>query len=108
MWWLSLPDFSVMKYPQKRGFGMQKNHPQKWGWHSFFGPDNVVKHINHTHRNRIVLPTPNSKNMKRIWLLLLIAGCIRVAQAQVEYVDPSMGGQGVLLEPTKPTVSLPN
>jgi predicted alpha-1,2-mannosidase len=30
------------------------------------------------------------------------------AQAQVEFVDPSMGGQGVLLEPTRPTVSLPN
>src|ERR1700677_4945828 len=46
--------------------------------------------------------------MKRIWLLLLITGCCGLAQAQVEYVDPSMGGQGVLLEPTKPTVSLPN
>ncbi|MEI9866076.1 MAG: glycoside hydrolase domain-containing protein [Limisphaerales bacterium] len=33
---------------------------------------------------------------------------ISVAQAQVEYVDPSMGGQGFMLEPTKPTVSLPN
>src|ERR1035437_4511408 len=31
-----------------------------------------------------------------------------VARAQVEYVDPSMGGQGILLEPTRPTVSLPN
>jgi predicted alpha-1,2-mannosidase len=30
------------------------------------------------------------------------------ARAQVEYVDPSMGGQGILLEPTRPTVSLPN
>lgn len=29
-------------------------------------------------------------------------------QAQVEYVDPSMGGQGFMLEPTHPTVSLPN
>jgi predicted alpha-1,2-mannosidase len=29
-------------------------------------------------------------------------------RAQVEYVDPSMGGQGFLLEPTRPTVSLPN
>lgn len=31
-----------------------------------------------------------------------------IARAQVEYVDPSMGGQGILLEPTRPTVSLPN
>ncbi|HXB60267.1 MAG TPA: GH92 family glycosyl hydrolase [Candidatus Acidoferrales bacterium] len=45
---------------------------------------------------------------KQIWLLVLIAGWVGVACAQVEYVDPSMGGQGVLLEPTKPTVSLPN
>jgi len=36
---------------------------------------------------------------------LFLAG---LAQAQVDYVDPSMGGQGFLLEPTKPTVSLPN
>ena len=32
----------------------------------------------------------------------------KTAQAQVEYVDPSIGGQGFLLEPTRPTVSLPN
>src|SRR6201995_4354436 len=31
-----------------------------------------------------------------------------LAQAQVEYVDPAMGGQGFMLEPTRPTVSLPN
>src|SRR6267142_7120161 len=29
-------------------------------------------------------------------------------RAQVEHVDPSMGGQGFMLEPTRPTVSLPN
>jgi len=34
--------------------------------------------------------------------------CAGLAQAQVDYVDPTMGGQGVLLEPTRPTVSLPN
>ena len=28
--------------------------------------------------------------------------------AQVEYVDPNIGGVGYLLEPTRPTVSLPN
>ena len=37
--------------------------------------------------------------------MLLIAS---LASAQVEYVDPSMGGQGFMLEPTRPTVSLPN
>jgi len=29
-------------------------------------------------------------------------------RAQVELVDPTMGGQGFMLEPTRPTVSLPN
>jgi predicted alpha-1,2-mannosidase len=49
------------------------------------------------------------KNMiKRICLLLLAVGCVGIARAQVEYVDPSMGGQGFLLEPMRPTVSLPN
>ena len=44
-----------------------------------------------------------------IRFLALTALCwICRAQAQVEFVDPSMGGQGVLLEPTRPTVSLPN
>src|ERR1039458_6424265 len=37
--------------------------------------------------------------------MLLIAS---LASAQVEYVDPSMGGQGFMLEPTRSTVSLPN
>lgn len=34
--------------------------------------------------------------------------CAGAATAQVEYVDPSIGGQGFMLEPTKPTVQLPN
>jgi predicted alpha-1,2-mannosidase len=37
--------------------------------------------------------------------LLLTAGA---AVAQVEYVDPTIGNVGILLEPTRPTVSLPN
>jgi predicted alpha-1,2-mannosidase len=44
-------------------------------------------------------------------LLLLIGGVLLAAapmQAQVEYVDPTIGGIGFLLEPTRPTVSLPN
>lgn len=31
-----------------------------------------------------------------------------LASAQVEYVDAAIGGQGFMLEPTRPTVSLPN
>lgn len=44
-----------------------------------------------------------------IWLLCLSVVCLAYSSpAQVEYVDPAMGGQGFLLEPTRPTVSLPN
>ena len=46
--------------------------------------------------------------MKRALVLFLVVGCLAVAHGQVEYVDPTIGGQGVLLEPTRPTVSLPN
>jgi predicted alpha-1,2-mannosidase len=43
-------------------------------------------------------------------ILLLVAAAVMSAtvRAQVDYVDPAMGGQGFMLEPTKPTVSLPN
>ncbi|MDB6111821.1 MAG: alpha,2-mannosidase [Pedosphaera sp.] len=34
--------------------------------------------------------------------------CGTAARAQVDYVDPLMGGQGFMLEPMRPTVSLPN
>ncbi|HWY29892.1 MAG TPA: GH92 family glycosyl hydrolase [Candidatus Acidoferrum sp.] len=49
--------------------------------------------------------------MKQIVIRVLVAGtllCIGTARAQIEYVDPGMGGQGFMLEPTRPTVSLPN
>src|ERR1039458_10141563 len=49
--------------------------------------------------------------MKNSLARLLLAGscCVAgMAQAQLEYVDPTMGGQGFMLEPTRPTVSLPN
>src|SRR5258708_30515608 len=49
--------------------------------------------------------------MKNTFIQFLTVGTLcftSLAQAQVEYVDPSMGGQGFMLEPTKPTVSLPN
>src|SRR6202167_5968212 len=42
--------------------------------------------------------------------LIVIAAALGLnhAHAQVEWVDPTIGGQGFLLEPTRPTVSLPN
>src|SRR6185437_13055858 len=46
--------------------------------------------------------------LKRTYLVTFILGWIMSAGAQVDYVDCSMGGQGFLLQPTRPTVSLPN
>lgn len=49
--------------------------------------------------------------MKNIFACFFSVGTVffaSLAQAQVEYVDPSIGGQGFMLEPTRPTVSLPN
>ena len=49
--------------------------------------------------------------MKSTFAQFLTVGalcCADITQAQVEFVNPAMGGQGFMLEPTKPTVSLPN
>ncbi len=49
--------------------------------------------------------------MKQLFLplvALLMAGLVSPVRAQVEYVDPTIGGVGLLLEPTRPTVHLPN
>lgn len=49
--------------------------------------------------------------VKKFLPLLLAVGALGLAgtvNAQVEYVVPSEGGQGFMLEPTRPTVSLPN
>lgn len=49
---------------------------------------------------------------KVIWLSLLIAGtsCSRNSGVynNIQYVDPNIGGVGLLLQPTRPTVQLPN
>jgi predicted alpha-1,2-mannosidase len=54
---------------------------------------------------------------RRVWAFFRLALCLTGVGgalspgrgfAQVEYVDPAIGGVGHLLEPTKPTVSLPN
>ena len=44
-------------------------------------------------------------------LCLMLSSCLLApdpARAQVEYVDPTIGGAAFLLEPTRPTVHLPN
>ena len=43
----------------------------------------------------------------RIWVLLAASPAF-LAWSQVEWVTPSAGSQGFMLEPTRPTVSLPN
>src|SRR5260221_13604852 len=49
--------------------------------------------------------------MKKTFALFPVVGALcftSPAQAQIEWVDPTIGGQGFLLEPTRPTVHLPN
>jgi predicted alpha-1,2-mannosidase len=49
--------------------------------------------------------------MKRFLVLLIVLSLCALARpssAQVEYVDPTIGGVGLILEPTRPTVHLPN
>ena len=46
---------------------------------------------------------------KAIFLLLICQSCFSFAQKPaLNYVDPTIGGVGVILEPTRPTVHLPN
>ena len=50
-------------------------------------------------------------SVKNSFARLLFAGLLCVSGpvlAQLEYVDPRMGRQSFLLEPTRPTVALPN
>ncbi|HTJ79853.1 MAG TPA: GH92 family glycosyl hydrolase [Rariglobus sp.] len=47
-------------------------------------------------------------SFKRLLLVSALLGAAASAHAQVEYVDPTIGGVGMLLEPTRPTVHLPN
>jgi predicted alpha-1,2-mannosidase len=49
--------------------------------------------------------------MKKRYIQFLVAGLalgLHTALAQLDDVDPTIGGEGFLLEPTRPTVSLPN
>jgi predicted alpha-1,2-mannosidase len=62
---------------------------------------------------RFMIPTSQTSltKMRKIFpslAVFVICFAVPAIQAQVEYVDPAMGGQGFLLEPTRPTVSLPN
>jgi hypothetical protein len=44
-----------------------------------------------------------------IILIILLSGCSgRKGSDQLDYVDPSIGGVGLLLQPTRPVVQLPN
>src|SRR5579864_2268421 len=52
----------------------------------------------------------NSKEIGRCLCAFVVftSLSVKTANCQVEFVDPAMGGQGFMLEPTRPTVSLPN
>ncbi len=45
--------------------------------------------------------------LKTLLLMILSVDAV-LSRAQVEYVDPTIGNVGILLEPTRPTVYLPN
>lgn len=50
-----------------------------------------------------------SKNiMVFIALLSSLISCTQQEESNLKYVDPTIGGVGVILEPTRPTVHLPN
>src|SRR3974390_1158873 len=44
----------------------------------------------------------------RVAVLAVLTTCAVAGAAQVEYVDPTIGNVGILLEPTRPSVYLPN
>lgn len=48
------------------------------------------------------------KQLSLSLIALALAGLVQQSRAQVEYVDPTIGSVGLLLEPTRPTVHLPN
>src|SRR5580698_4447785 len=57
------------------------------------------------------LPQVNKPSSTLRLALLALAATTALtthAHAQIEYVDPTIGNVGILLEPTRPTVSLPN
>src|SRR5665213_1295689 len=52
-----------------------------------------------------LVPAANKLKFGVMAAVILLAGH---ATAQVEYVDPTIGNVGILLEPTRPTVFMPN
>ena len=51
-------------------------------------------------------------NDRKIWIALLftisVLSCSQKKESNLKHVDPTIGGVGVILEPTRPTVHLPN
>ena len=50
----------------------------------------------------------SSLSLPLTWIMLIVFSTALSIQAQVEYVDPTIGNVGILLEPTRPAVYLPN
>src|SRR5215468_8818316 len=56
----------------------------------------------------VPLPIPAKQLLSRIACLSALFVAAVSVQAQVEYVDPTIGNVGILLVPTRPAVYLPN
>ncbi len=59
----------------------------------------------------LIKETRSDRSQKILAVAMLAAAALllaRTAQAQVEYVNTRIGNVGIMLEPTRPTVSLPN
>lgn len=93
----TLKIYAVNRQPRARKFDTWR------AWTKKFKPL-----ISKTIGRRTFHPVAFKQIMKQALVLFLVAACLGVAHGQVEYVDPTIGGQGILLEPTRPTVSLPN
>src|SRR3954451_19711198 len=57
---------------------------------------------------KIVAKSHHRTNVMKSTLLVGLTVLSMRAMGQVQYVDPTIGNVGILLEPTRPTVYLPN
>ena len=51
---------------------------------------------------------PNHSLLSLLIILIVFVSCTQKKESNLNYVDPSIGSVGVILEPTRPTIHLPN
>ena len=78
-----------------------------------FERDAVIQHQGKKRKIRLkiaerIATTTRRQSLPATTLALALAILAPQAHAQVEYVDPTIGNVGILLEPTRPAVYLPN